>query len=231
MSVITAGPNGQFLTIQEAVASASPGDTVEVQAGIYTNDFTTIRQSITLQAVGGQVQLIATEQPPDGKAYITEGAAGISVTINGFAISGVSVPDNNGAGIRYEGGQLSLNDDYIFNNQEGLLGAADPNGSITINHSEFAFNGDGSGSTHGIYVGAIANFTITNSYIHDTSVGHELKSRAANNTITNDRIFDNASTASYSIDLPNGGNATISGDVIEQGPEQPEPGHHRLWRG
>ena len=72
-------------------------------------------------------------------------------------------------------------------------------------------------------MGAIANFTITNSYIHDTSVGHELKSRAANNTITNDRIFDNASTASYSIDLPNGGNATISGDVIEQGPNSQNP--------
>ena len=44
-----------------------------------------------------------------------------------------------------------------------------------------------------------------------------MKSRAANNTIINNRIFDNDSTSSYSIDLPNGGNATISGNVIEQG--------------
>jgi hypothetical protein len=48
-------------------------------------------------------------------------------------------------------------------------------------------------------------------------VGHEIKSRAANNTIENNRIFDNSGSASYSIDLPNAGNATISGNVIEQG--------------
>ena len=147
----------------------------------------------------------------------------MSVAINGFEISGVTVPDGNGAAIRYEGGALSLSDDYFHDNQEGLLGAADPNGSITIDHSEFASNGDGSGSTHNIYVGAIASFTLTDSYIHDAVVGHEIKSRAASNTITGNRIFDNGGSASYSIDLPNGGNATISGNTIEQGPNTQNP--------
>ena len=98
-----------------------------------------------------------------------------------------------------------------------MLGAADAGGSISIDHSEFAHNGDGSGSTHNIYVGAIASFSLTNSYIHDAVVGHEVKSRAASNNITGNRIFDNNGSASYSIDLPNGGNATISGNQIEQG--------------
>jgi len=133
------------------------------------------------------------------------------------------VPDNNGAAIRYEGGDLTLADCFIHDNQEGLLGGPDADGTITINHSEFAFNGDGSGSTHGIYVGHIASFTLTDSYIHDTSEGHEVKSRAENNIITNNRIFDNNSTASYSIDLPNGGNAAITGNVIEQGPNTHNP--------
>jgi hypothetical protein len=161
--------------------------------------------------------------PTNGKAMITEGASGLNVAINGFEISGVSVSDRNGAAIRYEGGALSLSDDYFHNNQEGLLGAADPNGSITINHSEFAFNGDGSGSTHNIYVGAIASFSLTNSYIHDAVVGHEVKSRAANNTISGNRIFDNNGSASYSIDLPNGGNASITNNQIEQGPNTQNP--------
>ena len=210
-------------SIQAAINAAAPGDTIDVPAGDYLDQFLTIETSITLQATGGMVVLTEDTEPPDGKAYITEGQPGLTVAINGFDISGVTVPDNNGAAVRYEGGALTLSNDYFHSDQDGLLGAADPNGSITIDHSEFAFNGDGSGSTHGIYVGAIANFTISNSYIHDTSVGHELKSRAANNTITNDRIFDNASTASYSIDLPNGGDATISGDVIEQGPNSQNP--------
>jgi hypothetical protein len=35
----------------------------------------------------------------------------------------VSVPDGNGAAVRYEGGNLTLNDDYFHDNQEGLLRA------------------------------------------------------------------------------------------------------------
>jgi hypothetical protein len=161
--------------------------------------------------------------PPDGKAMITEGQPGLSVAINGFDISGVAVGDSNGAAVRYEGGALSLSNDYFHDNQEGLLGGADVNGSISIDHSEFSHNGDGSGSTHNLYIGAIANFSLTNSYVHDAVVGHEIKSRAANNTITGNRIFDNNGSASYSIDLPNGGNANISSNVIEQGANTQNP--------
>jgi hypothetical protein len=220
MATVTVAP-GQ--SIQAAIDAAASGDTIDVAAGTYVDQFLTIRTSITLQAVGGEVLMRETTSPPDGKAMITEGGAGLNVAINGFDISGVSVPDGNGAAIRYEGGALSLSNDAFHNNQEGLLGAADPGGSIAIDNSEFSANGDGSGSTHNIYVGAIADFSLTNSYIHDAVVGHEVKSRAANNTITGNRIFDNGGSASYSIDLPNGGNASISGNVIEQGPNTQNP--------
>ena len=62
-------------------------------------------------------------------------------------------------------------------------------------------------------------------------VGHEIKSRAANNTITGNRIFDNNGSASYSIDLPNGGNANDPEQRDRAGRAHPEPVHHRLWRG
>jgi hypothetical protein len=220
MTVLTVGQTGQdYATIAAAVAASNDGDTIDVQAGVYTNDFFYIGHSLTLQAVGGQAQIVATHTGLNGKAAIIEGVPGANVVINGFDISGVAVGDGNGAAIRYEGGSLSLTDDYFHDNQEGLLGNGDdPNGTITVNHSEFAFNGDGSGFTHNFYAGAIASVTITNSYFHDANVGHEIKSRAVNNTIENNRIFDNNSTASYSIDLPNGGNATISGNQIQQGP-------------
>ena len=229
MAIITVLP-GQ--SIEDAVAAASPGDTVDVQAGIYTNDFVSIFKNLTLQAIGGPVQMVATVDPPNGKAIIDEGGAGISVTINGFDISGAVVPDGNGAAIRYEGGSLTLNDDYFHDNQEGMLAAKDPNGTITINNSEFAFNGAGDGFTHNLYVDDIALLTITDSYFHDVNMpnlppdndaGHEIKSRAENTVITGSRIFDNLSGASYSIDLPNGGNATITNNVIEQGPNTQNP--------
>jgi hypothetical protein len=224
MAILTVGPGQQFSTIEAAVTAAASGDTIDVQAGIYTNDFVGIFKNLTLQAVGGPVQMVETIQPPNGKAMIDEGGAGISVTINGFDISGVTVPDANGAAIRYEGGALTLNNDYFHGNQNGLLGAPDPNGTIDINNSEFAFNGvGGDGHTHNIYVGMIATLTISDSYFHDANVGHEIKSRAADTIITDSRIFDLQSTASYSIDLPDGGDATITNNVIEQGPNTQNP--------
>ncbi len=229
-TILTVGPGKQYATIKAAIAASHNGDTIQVQAGTYTNDFASINTDITLEGVGGMVNMVSTVQIPNGKAIlITDG----NDTINNFSFSGAYVApvDANGAGIRYQGGNLVLNDDYFFNNQEGLLGAANATGTITINYCEFANNGvsdpksAGYGYTHNIYVNDIAQLTINNSYFHNANEGHEIKSRAANTTIQNSRIDDGPTgTASVSIDLPNGGNARIKNNVIEQGPLSDNPG-------
>ena len=176
------------------------------------------------------VVINATVPPPDEKAIITEGATGANVTISGFELTGAAVSaddGNNGAGIRYQGGNLTLTDDYIHANQEGILAGTPPvagTGTISISNSEFADNGDGSGYTHNIYVNNIALLEITNSLITGAVVGHEIKSRALDTVITDNVIADGPTgTASYSIDLPNGGDATITGNVIEKGPDSENP--------
>ena len=224
MATLTVGPGEQYSTISAAVAAASSGDAINVDAGTYTNDFPTITQSLTLQAVGGTVSMVATVEPPNGKGIIDEGGSGVNVTINGFDISGAQVPDNNGSGIRYEGGSLTLNDDNVHNNQDGLLAAPDPNGTITINSSTFTDNGAGDGESHNIYVNDIASFTMQNSTSSAANVGHEVKSRAQNNTITNNLIQDGPNgNSSYEIDFPNGGNDLVANNVIEKGPNAQNP--------
>src|SRR6185312_15414621 len=134
------------------------------------------------------------------------------------------VADGNGAGVRYQAGDLVLNNCYFHDNQDGLLAADNATGTITVNNTEFAHNGTGDGKTHNIYVGKIAQLTINNSYFHDAVVGHEIKSRAATTIIQNSRIFDGSSgSASYSVDLPNGGKAILSNNIIEQGPKSQNP--------
>jgi hypothetical protein len=185
-----------------------------VDAGTYTNDYASINKNITLQSAGGIVKLVSTGLIPNGKAiFIVNG----DVTINNFEFAGAKVADNNGEGIRFESGNLILNNCYFHHNQEGILTGS--KGTLTINNSEFAYNGTGDGQTHNLYAGKLASLTINNSYFHDAIEGHEIKSRALNTTITNSRIYDLNSTASYSIDLPNGGNALIQNNVIEQGPQ------------
>src|SRR5215471_16957836 len=107
MATLTVGSGQQYSTIAAAVTAAQSGDIINVQAGTYTNDFVIDNdKNLTLQAVGGPVKLVATVSPPDGKAIITEGYYGATLTINGFDISGAKVADANGAAIRYEGGRL-----------------------------------------------------------------------------------------------------------------------------
>lgn len=226
MAVLTVGTDsGDYTTIESAVAAANSGDTVEVESGTYTNDFVTITENLTLEAApGATVDLVATSEPPDGKAIVDEGGTGLDVTIQGLDISGSAVSDGNGAGIRYEGGDLSLVDDDIHGNQEGILGAGDSAGNITIDGSTFSGNGAGDGYTHNIYIGQVSTLTVENSTITDADVGHDIKSRAATTTITGNTVTDGPDgTASYEIDLPNGGNATIEDNTIEKGPNAQNP--------
>ena len=220
MTTLSVGAGQQFSTISDAVAAAQTGDTILIQAGTYTNDFPRYINGLTLEGVGGPVNIVATDQPGNGKAILDVGG---NTTLKNLNISGVTVGDGNGAAIRYENGNLTVENCIIHDNQDGLLGGIDPNGTITVNHSEFYSNGTDVGNTHNIYVGDISQFTVTNSYFHDANVGHEIKSRAENTTITNTRIFDNTSTSSYSVDVPNGGNLTLTGNIIEQGPNGQNP--------
>src|SRR6185295_5179268 len=220
MTTLTVGTDKQYQTLAAAIAASANGDTILVDAGTYTNDFAHITTNITLTAVGGMVHLDATVPPPDGKAILTTDG---NIAINGFEFSGAAVADQNGAGIRMQTGDLTLTNCWFHDNQEGILTAADPNSDLIIDNCEFGFNGDGSGFTHGVYAGGIRSLTITDSYFHDTAVGHEIKSRAATTTISNNRIQDQAGSASYSIDTPNGGNVSITGNVIEQGPFSQNP--------
>ena len=220
MAILTVGPGKQFATLSSAVKASHDGDVIQVQAGTYTNDSAIINTKITIMGVGGMVNLVATVPPPNGKAILVTNT---DVTLSNIAFSGVKVADGNGAGIRYQHGNLTINDCYFHDNQDGLLAGADTTGSITINNSEFSHNGTGNGLTHNLYVGEIGTLTVNGSYFHDAVVGHEIKSRALNTIIENSRIFDLSGSASYSIDLPNGGNAVIQNNVIEQGAKSQNP--------
>ncbi len=224
MTTITVGNGEKYSTIAAAVAASSSGDTINVDAGTYTNDVLVISHSLTLQAVGGTVNLVGTTQPANQKGLIEEGAPGANVSINGFDISGATVKDANGAGIRYEGGNLTLTNVNIHNNQNGILSAADSSGSITIANSTFADNGIGDGKTHNIYVGAIGSLTVEDSTITSAQVGHDIKSRAASTTITGNTITDGSTgTASYEVDLTNGGVGDIENNYIEKGANAQNP--------
>ena len=70
MAILTVGPGEQFAKISDAIAAAQNGDTINVDAGTYTNDYASISKNITLQGIGGMVHLVSTGLIPNGKASL-----------------------------------------------------------------------------------------------------------------------------------------------------------------
>lgn len=218
MTILDITTGQTYATLSAAISGSGAGDVIEVSAGLYTEDFPKITHSLTIRGIGGLAHLMPLGQPSNGQGVLVIDAP--NVTLDHLEISGSTVPDGNGAGIRFETGtNLTITNSWLHDNQNGLLANAGVGVTITIDHSEFNNNGTETGFTHNIYVGEISQLLITNSYIHDALGGHEIKSRADTTVITGNRIQDGAlADTSYSIDLPNGGNATISNNIIEKGP-------------
>ncbi len=226
-TVLTVGAGKEFSTLAAAINASQNGDVILVDAGTYTNDFATIATKITIEGVGGMVNLVATVPPPNLKGILT---VDNDVTIENLSFSGCTIPaadGNNGAGIRYEGGQMTLVNDSFISNQDGILAAAVlPQltvNNISINHCLFADNGAGDGASHNCYIsGGVGALNVTNSIFEGAVVGHELKSRALVNNIIGNVFYDGPTgTASYSIDLPDGGVDLVQDNVIEKGPDTP----------
>jgi hypothetical protein len=213
------GPEHIYKRPSEAAADARDGQTINIAEGEYVGDAATWRaNNLTIRAAGGRARLKADGAAAEGKGiWVIKGK---NTTIENIEFSGARVSDGNGAGIRLEGVNLTVRNCYFHDNQNGILsGNRNPASSVVIEHSEFDRNGSGDGSTHNIYVGTIASFTLTHSYVHHAKVGHNVKSRAAKNYIQYNLIMDGADgKSSYAVDLPNGGDAYIIGNVIQKGP-------------
>lgn len=217
-AVLQVGPTRAFTMPCQARAAAVDGDTIEIDAGVYAGEVCTwTANGLTLRGVGGRAWLQAPAIIPNGKAIWV--IAGDDTLVENVEFSGAAVIDMNGAGIRQEGTNLTVRGCSFHDNQEGILTGADPASTILIEDSEFARNGAGDGFSHNMYIGDVGTFILRRCWTHAAVVGHEVKSRAAVNYIEYNRITDDATgTASYSIDLPNGGIAYVIGNVIQQGP-------------
>ncbi len=216
------GPDRALTAPSEAAAVARDGDTVLIDAGTYSGDVATWTQDdLTLRGDGGRAHLRADGRDAQGKAIWV--IAGDRTRVDRIEFSGTAVPDRNGAGIRQEGTGLTVTRSWFHDNENGILTGADPGSDVVIRRSRFFRNGAGDGYSHNLYVGAVRSLTVTGSWLRGADTGHELKSRAASNTIVANRISDGNATASYSIDLPNGGRSLVAGNVVVQGPRSENP--------
>ena len=212
------GPIGDYATPSAAAAAALDGDTIEIASGDYRGD-TAVWSAHRLHIVGAmpRPRVFADGHDVQGKGiWVMRGDDAIVENVD---LSGARVADRNGAAIRVEGRNFTLRDSYLHDNENGLLTGANATSEITIEHCEFARNGNGDGMTHNLYVGAVGKLTVLRSYLHHAKGGHNLKSRAAASLLTDNRLADEADGhASYEADFPNGGRVTLTFNIFQKGP-------------
>jgi hypothetical protein len=208
----------RFAHLAQAVEAIGDGSgTIVIAAGRY-------RDCAVQEA--GRIAFVAER---DGTAIfdggMCEGKAtlvlrGESAQVQGLVFTHMAVEDGNGAGIRIEQGDLEVSQTLFIDGQCGILSAADPNGTISIDHSTFSGLGrhpDGNGA-HSLYVGHYGALRVTSSRFERGTGGHYLKSRAPRVEVL-DSSFDDSQgqTTNYLIDLPEGATGRIAGNVFVNG--------------
>jgi hypothetical protein len=214
---LTVGPGQEYKMPSQALFRAHDGDTIAIAPGTYFDCSLVNQNNLTIEGTGPGA--VMTDKTCRGKAILITN--GNNITIRNLTLQRARVPDQNGAGIRGQGGNLTIVNVRFLDNEDGMLVAPNPAAVVRIIGSEFVGNGKCSpeGCAHGVYVGSIAALDVENSRFFDTHVGHSIKSDAASTTVLNCDIEDGADgTSSYQIDVPNGGTVRIEGNKLEKGP-------------
>lgn len=212
------GETREFKMPSEAIRAAKDGDRVVIDPGEYFDCAVVSANNLTIEGAKPDASAVMTDKTCQGKALLV--TTGKGITLRNLTLQRARVPDNNGAGIRVEGANLTIERVKFINNQNGILAANNPESTITIRDSEFLRNGFCSPCAHGIYVNQLKLLRIERSRFADTRRAHHIKSRALRTEIIGVETRDGDSgTASYHIEIPNGGSVVVRDSTMQKGPQ------------
>ncbi len=228
-NVIRVGPDWEFTSIQAAWDAAQPGSLIVIDgsATYFDLDASLIasgKDNITIRGINGRPRM----EVPEGEVYLVQ-RKGIwvinsnNITIENIEFTGArNFESKNGSGVRVEPVvNITIRDCYFHHNDNGILTSAQADSTVTIEGCEFAYNGYGDGYSHNLYIGEVGTLVFRHNYSHHVKEGHLLKTRALNNYIEYNRLTDEDVKDGYSsgaaIDMPQGGNNYIIGNIMHQG--------------
>jgi hypothetical protein len=219
------GPARSYTYCSQVAPLVQHGDTIEIDFATYINDPQVIwnKNNLYIVGIGGRPRLeagsIIANDMSNGKGIFV--ISGSNVHVHNIEFANAVVQDNNGAGIRQEGVNLHISNCRFVANEMGILAGNIPDCKTTVEYCEFVNGGStlNPGYQHNIYINHIDTLVFRYNFTYDAiAEGHELKSRATYNFILYNRIANQSSEDSRTIDLPNGGTSVIVGNIIEQGP-------------
>lgn len=223
-TILRVGPQEKITTITEAAKLARDGDVIEISPGDYRGQPAIWTQkNLVIRGIAQRPVMIADGKSAEGKAiWVIRGG---TIRIENIEFRGARVPDGNGAGIRFERGNLVVHRCAFFDNEMGLLTANFPDMSLEISDSEFGSAPRHPGHLHHLlYVGSIDRLVLTGSRFENGYRGHLVKSRARESHVSYNLIADSSEgKSSYELEFSNGGIAYVIGNLIGQsaGTENP----------
>ena len=215
--VLQVGDAKEFKVPSGAVREAHDGDTIAIYPGQYVDCAVVTGNKLVIEGIGKADAVVMTDKSCQGKAILV--TTGQGITIRNMTLTRSRVPDGNGAGIRQEGRDLTVDGVRFVNNQNGILSGV-RGGFIVVRNSQFERNGAcDRACAHGLYVGPVDLLRVERSRFYETKRGHHIKSRALRTEITDCTIEDGPDgTASYEVDISNGGTLIARNNTIVKGP-------------
>jgi hypothetical protein len=215
-ATLKVGPSETYKAPSAAAAAAENGDHIEIEPGEYFDCVVWGADNLVIEGTGPGV--VITDKTCMGKGLFV--IQGNNTTVRNLTLTRSRVPDMNGAGIRLDNGNLTVDSVKFINNQSGIFGGV-PGTTVTVRDSEFDRNGTCAGAcAHAIYVGNVDLLRVENSHFSNTRQAHSIKSRALRTEVTGCTIVDGPDgTSSYLIDVPNGGALIVRDNTLEKGPK------------
>jgi hypothetical protein len=187
--VLHVGANSRYKAPSQALQAATDGDTVEIEPGEYFDCSRVNADRLTI--VGLDEGATFSDTTCDGKAQLI--VRSTDVTIRNITFTRARVNDGNGAGIRAEGRDLTLDRVRFINNQSALLAASSPHSIITIKNSQFEENGacteDGR-CVSTVQIGDIARLRIEKSKLTAARGGNLITSNARRTELYGNSLTD-----------------------------------------
>ena len=224
--ILHVGPGLTLNSPSDAAAVVNPGDTIEIAAGKYDDCavWPNWAPAITIRSAGDGPVVITGTTCEEKALFVIKAD---DVVIQGITFEGAKAFFHNGAGIRAEGRNLTVESAIFLDNEEGILAAPQPSGTIIIRDSFFQGNGNcdvPAGCAHAVYVNTLDRLVVENSTFIGQHIGHHIKSRALHTELVGDSIVDGPNgTASYLVDIPNGGALIMRNNILEKGPKSDNP--------
>ncbi len=181
------------------------GGTVVIPPGVHTQ-CGIVRTPTVIHAEGAHLKGAAC----GGKGALIVRA---DVTITGLECSGISVGSRNGACVRQEQGDVTLEGVYFHDSDQGVLGSS---GTLIVRNSRFERLGRG-GRAHSIYMSSagVKRVEVSKSVFSEpTGDGHFVKSWA-DETVLDSNTFDcRTGNGSRLLDASVGGTIVVTGNAV-----------------